>query len=159
MIIQIDRYDPQVIEFAEAYLDYYRDEIQPDHRLATIEFRDELNKGDKDSKLLGIGFDYDLSRFNKEAYDQSKKDGRRRYDFPRFDGELILIFQRYLVKCYEKKKITEAIKGKIYSELGMKPPKKSTTTSKIGGRKSRRRVCCIHRTRRTRRRSKTTRKN
>jgi len=161
MIIQLDRYDPQVIEFAQAYLEYYQDEWKsvPIHRLASLEFRKKLNEGGNDSVELGIGFGYDLSRFNKEAYELSKVH-RRRYDFPGFNGEAILIFLRYLDKCYEKeKKIKEAIKGKIYSELGSKgdvfkrkSPKKSMMTSKSGGRKSSRR------TRRTRRRTRRTRR-
>jgi len=174
MIIQIDTYDPQVIEFAQAYLDYYSGQIEPDHRLANSNWRKNLNEGELDSTPLGIGFGYDLSRFNKEAYKQSRKDSRRRYDFPDFDGEAILIFRRYLNKYnqrYEKeKKIKEekeAIIGKLYRELGTdgilfqrKPHEKSMMTkSNSGGRKIRRRVCCIHRTRRTRRGSKTTRKN
>jgi hypothetical protein len=159
MIIQLDRYVPQVIEFARAYLDYYQDEWKsvPIHRLASLEFRKKLNEGGYDSVELGIGFGYDLSRFNKEAYEQSKKDSRRRYDFPKFDGETILIFLRYLDKHknYEK----EAIIHKFYSELGKdgillkkKSHKKSMTTSKSGGRKSSRR------TRRTRRRTRRTRR-
>lgn len=152
MIIQIDRYDPQVIEFARAYLDYYHAEWTsvPIHRLASLKFRNKLNEGGYDSVELGIGFDYNLSRFNKKTYELSKVD-RRRYDFPEFDGEAILIFLRYLDnhKNYEK----EAIIRKFYSEMGptaektfsKRPHHKKKGGSKRSGRKSRRRT---YRTRR-----------
>ena len=155
MIIQIDRYDPKVIEFARSYLDYYHDERNvPDHRLASLEFRHKLNEGEYDSVELGIGFNYDLSRFNKKAYEQSKVH-RQRYDFPGFDGETILIFLRYLDKHnhYER----EAIASQLYRELGPYgignvfriKSHKITTKSKRGGRKSScRQVCGIRRTRR-----------
>lgn len=153
MIIQIDRYDPQVIEFARAYLDYYQDEWKsvPIHILASLKFRNKLNEGGYDSVELGIGFDYKLSRFNKKTYELSKVD-RRRYDFPEFDGEAILIFLRYLDnhKNYEK----EAIIRKFYSEMGPTSEKtfskrphhtKMGGNKRSGGRKSRRRTHRIRR--------------
>jgi hypothetical protein len=152
MIIQIDRYDPQVIEFARAYLDYYQDDWKsvPIHRLASLEFRNKLNEGGYDSVELGIGVDYKLSRFNKKTYELSKVH-RRHYDFPEFDGEAILIFLRYIDnhKNYEK----EAIIRKFYSEMGptsektfsKRPHHKKKGGNKRSGRKSRRRT---HRTRR-----------
>ena len=152
MIIQLDTYEPKVIEFARAYLDYYHNEwkSEPLHRLASLEFREKLNDGGFDSVELGIGFDYKLSRFNKGDYELSKFN-RQRYDFPGFDGETILIFLRYLDKHKDYEK--EAIIRKLYDELGTKG---STTFSRPqhkkmgrGGRKSRRRNCCIRRTRRT----------
>ena len=155
MIIQIDRYEPKVIEFARAYLDYYRNEWLPVplHRLASLEFREKLNEGKLDSVELGIDFDYDLSRFNKEDYELSKVN-KRRYEFPGFDGETILIFLRYLDKHnhYER----ETIASQIYRELGPYgignmfriKSHKITTKSKRGGRKSRRQVCGIRRTHR-----------
>lgn len=163
MIIQIDRYDPKVIEFARSYLDYYHDERNvPDHRLASLEFRHKLNEGEYDSVELGIGFNYGLSRFNKKAYEQSKVN-KQPYDFPGFDGESILIFLRYLDKHKHKNYEKEAIISKLYGELGPKGDVFKSLQHKEkrrGGRKSRGRSCCIRRTRRTRRRrSKTTRKN
>ena len=136
MIIQIDRYDPQVIEFTRAYLDYYHNEWRvPLHRLASLEFRNKLNEGGYDSVELGIGFGYDLSRFNKKAYERSKKDSRR-YDFPEFDGEAILIFLRYLNKHKDYEK--EAIVSKFYSELcstSVKTVSKRPHHKKMGGNK------------------------
>ena len=118
MIIQIDTLEPNVIEFARAYLDYYhcRWSLVPFHRLASSDFREKLNEGEFDSTPLGIDFDYDLSRFNKEDYELSKVN-KQRYDFPGFDGEAILIFLRYLDKHknYEK----EAIIRRLYGELGL----------------------------------------
>lgn len=154
MIIQLDTYDPKVFEFARSYLDYYHNAwgSVPLHRLASLEFRKQLNEGGFDSVELGIGFDYKLSRFNKKDYELSKSK-RQPYDFPGFDGEAILIFLRYLNKHnnYEK----EAIISKLYGELGTKG---STTFSRPqhkkmgrGGRKSSRRSCCIRRTHITRR--------
>ena len=117
MIIQIDILEPNVIEFARAYLDYYhsRWSLVPLHRLASSDFREKLNEGKFDSTPLGIDFDYDISRFNKEDYELSKVN-KQRYDFPGFDGEAILIFLRYLDKHknYEK----EAIIRRLYGELG-----------------------------------------
>lgn len=160
MIIQLDTYDPKVFEFARAYLDYYHNEWKSEtlHRLASLEFRDKLNDGGFDSVELGIGFDYDLSRFNKEDYELSKVN-KRRYDFPGFDGESILIFLRYINKHknYEK----EAIISKLYGELGPKGDVFKSLQHKEkrrGGRKSRRRSCCIRRTHRARRRTHRTRR-
>lgn len=117
MIIQIDTCELKVIEFARAYLDYYhsRWSLVPLHRLASSDFREKLNEGKFDSTPLGIDFDYNLSRFNKEDYELSKIN-KQRYDFPGFDGEAILIFLRYLdkYKNYEK----EAIARRLYGELG-----------------------------------------
>ena len=147
MIIQLDTYEPKVFEFARAYLDYYHNEwkFEPLRRLASLEFREKLNEGRFDSVELGIGFDYNLSRFNKKAYELSKVN-KQPYGFPGFDGEAILIFLRYLDKYnhYER----EAIANQIYRELGpygighmfrIKSHKITTTKSKRGGRKSRRR--------------------
>jgi hypothetical protein len=117
MIIQIDTLEPNVIEFARAYLDYYHSRwlSVPLHRLASSDFREKLNEGKFDYTPLGIDFDYDLSRFNKGDYELSKVN-KQRYDFPGFDGEAILIFLRYLDKHknYEK----EVIARRLYDELG-----------------------------------------
>jgi hypothetical protein len=134
-------------------LDYYHDEWTsvPIHKLASLKFRNKLTEGGYDSVELGIGVDYNLSRFNKKTYELSKVH-RRRYDFPQFDGEAILIFLRYLDnhKNYEK----EAFIRKFYSEMGPTSEKtfskrphhtKMGGNKRSGGRKSRRRTHRIRR--------------
>ena len=117
MIIQIDTYEPKIIEFVRTYLDYYHNDWKsvPIHRLASLDFRQKINEGKLDSTPLGIDIDYELSRFNKGDYELSKVN-KQCYDFPGFDGEAILIFLRYLDKHnnYEK----EAIIRRLYDELG-----------------------------------------
>lgn len=127
MIIQINKYDPDVFKFAQLYLRVEVDQWlgTPRHRLVSPEFLKDLDDGKLDSTIYNI-----------------------KYNPVYFDGEECLILLRYynthkdMHNNYDK----HVNIGRLYSELGpkgtifknSKKSKKGNKSSKSGGSRNHR---------------------
>lgn len=94
MIIQINKYDPEVFKFAQLYLRVEEDQWLSTsiHRLVPPEFLKDLDTGKRDSIVYNI-----------------------KYNPVYFDAEECLILLRY----YQIHKDTHTNVARLYSELGL----------------------------------------
>ena len=117
MIIQINKYDPDVFKFAKLYLRIEEDQWlgTPLHRLVSPKFLKDLDDGKLDFTI------YDI-----------------KYNPVYFDGEECLILLRYYHKHKHYDKYTNV--ARLYSELGPNGSifknRKKSKKSKSGGRQN-----------------------